>query len=84
MTAIFGSGSLARRPRLTPRFSSTAIFLPSIAPFWRRGRDTKRTPKGHSANGRGDFSGRATRAEYWWWVLVMEDYEEYHDDDDEE
>ena len=41
-----------RRPRLTPRFSSTAIFLPSIAPFWRRGRSTKRTPKGHSANGR--------------------------------
>ena len=30
----------------------------------------------------GDFSGRATRAEYWWWVLAMEDYEEYHDDDD--
>ena len=29
----------------------------------------------------GDFSGRATRAEYWWWVLAMEDYEEYHDDD---
>ena len=32
-----------RQPRLTPRFSSTAIFLPSIAPFWRRGRSTKRT-----------------------------------------
>ena len=29
MTAIFGSGSLARRPRLTPRFSSTAI-LPAV------------------------------------------------------
>ena len=27
----------------TPRFSSTAIFLPSIAPFRRRGRDTKGT-----------------------------------------
>ena len=32
----------------------------------------------------GDFSGRATRAEYWWWVLAMEDYEEYHDDDDDD
>ena len=46
MTASPGSGSRARRPKPTPRFSCILICRPWIGPFRRRGRDSKRDSKG--------------------------------------